>query len=163
MTLDRSPNTGFGADLLIYPTQVLTQRTKGTLCRENIQKFSCGMHGLSVEKTHEIQEAMNIEKKVTVLSVETIYNLSLKHVSKNDTHQFSLYVKISSLCNYCSKNTGNTTQECMPQSKHSASQYVVMCLSLSTDATGMPFQRIPILITDCFIKKKGTNLNPSCC
>lgn len=82
MTLDRSPNTAFGADLLIYPAQVLTQRTKGSLCGENVQKFSCGMHGLSVEKTHEIQEVMSIEEKVTFLSVETIYNLSLKHVSR---------------------------------------------------------------------------------
>lgn len=48
-------NTAVGADLLIYHTQVLTQRTKGALFGQNVQKFSCGMHGLSVEKTHEIQ------------------------------------------------------------------------------------------------------------
>lgn len=75
MNLLRSSNTAFGADLLIYPTQVLTQRTKGTLFGENVQKFSCGMHDVSVEKTHEIQGSYEHCEKATVLSVATIYSV----------------------------------------------------------------------------------------
>lgn len=122
---------------------------------ENVQNFSCGTHGLSVEEAHDIHGSSweKALRKSHSLVCSNKLQSQLKVCFKNDTHQFSLYVKISLLCNYCSRNAWNTTQECITQSTHSASQYVMMCIFLGTDAIGKPFQSIPILITNCFIKK----------
>lgn len=66
MNLDNSP-TAFRAALLIYPTQVLTQRIRSTLFGDNILKFFMWYTWFSVEIMRH-REVMNIQKKSEIHS-----------------------------------------------------------------------------------------------